>query len=601
MNAPFHPPLGMPPKAPMSMPAQDLRKAPPTAPLRRDGWRTQLARGFVFGITTLITAALGAVLYDWFQAEGLQWVELGVMVCGLFAAFWIALSVATAILGCLPRRALLPDQGGPLDVAIVQPIYGEAPQPIVTAIEALLRQLTERETPHRFTYYCLSDTREPAKVVTERLALADLAQRLPGVAVHYRHRAQNHRFKVGNIEDWVTQWGGAHEAMLVLDADSVMTAESVLLMADMMATRPRLGLVQSIPRLLEGTTIFGRMQAFSNAVYGTTLARGLALWAGSAANYWGHNALIRVAAFARAAGLPNLPGRRPFGGVILSHDFVEAALLRRAGWRICFLPQAIGSFETTPQSVIGHVLRDQRWCQGNLQHLRLLGVRGLHPISRMHMFQGAMAYLTSVVWFVLMGLWVLIGTGQGDGAIQYFSETNPLFPAWPEMELVSRILIVSLTYGMLIAPKLMGAMTVCLGDPSLRSVGGWRRFWLSVLIEVVLSVLLAPMMMVQHMVAVGRTLLGFDTGWKTAVTRQGLFTCIRFHALEMVLGLVMCGLFIAGALTMWLVPVAVSLLLAPLLSWATATAPRWALRALKTPQDASGARAAAPQPKLARA
>ncbi len=601
MNAPFHPPLGMPPKAHLPMPPQDLHNAPPAAPLPRDGWRTQAARGFVFGMAALITAALGAVLYDWFQAEGLQWVEVGVMACGLFAAFWIALSVATAFLGCLPRKPLVPGGGAPHDIAIVQPIYGEAPQPIITAIEALLRQLTESETPHRFTYYCLSDTRDPAKVVAERLALADLAQRLPGVGVHYRHRAQNDRFKVGNIEDWVTQWGGAHHAMLVLDADSVMTAESVMLMADTMAARPRMGLVQSIPRLLEGSTIFGRMQAFSNTVYGTTLARGLALWAGSAANYWGHNALIRTTAFAGAAGLPNLPGRRPFGGVILSHDFVEAALLRRAGWQIHFLPQAVGSFEATPQSVIGHVLRDQRWCQGNLQHLRLLGIRGLHPISRMHMFQGAMAYLTSVVWFALMVLWVLIGTGQGDGAIQYFSETNPLFPAWPEMELVSRILIVSLTYGMLIAPKLMGAIMVCLGDPSLRGVGGWGRFWLSVLIEVVLSVLLAPTMMVQHIIAVGRTLLGFDTGWKPATTHQGLLTCLRFHALEMVLGLVMCGLFVAGALTVWLVPVAVSLLLAPVLSWATATAPQWALSVMKTPQSASGARTVPHQPKLARA
>lgn len=593
----------MPPEAPIDMPAQALWARPDAPRVPHDSWTVHAARTFVFGGALAITGALVAVLYDWFKMDGLQWVEAGVIACAMFAAFWIALSVATALLGCLPRRMPAHSAATPLDIAIVQPVYGEDMRPIIAAAQALLTGLRSTGHSHRFTYYCLSDTRDPAKFRAEAQAIAALSARMPGTQIHYRHRAENHRFKVGNIQDWVTRWGGAHDAMLVLDADSVMEPDSVVLMADTMAANARLGLVQSIPRLLDGTTLFGRLQAFANTVYGSTLARGLALWAGSAANYWGHNALIRTRAFAQAAGLPDLPGRRPFGGVILSHDFVEAALLRRAGWQVRFLPEAQGSFEATPQTAIEHILRDRRWCQGNLQHLRLLGATGLHPISRMHMFQGAMAYVASVVWFALMILWVLIGTGQGDGAIQYFSAANPLFPAWPEMELVSRILIVSLTYGMLIAPKLIGAAMVCARDISLRRAGGWPRFWGSVLIEIALSILLAPMMMIQHMLAVARTLMGFDTGWRPSASTNGLATCLRFHLLETIIGAAMCALFIAGTLTLWLLPIAICMLLAPILSWVTGMAPRWVHGILQTPQIAKpGPTQAAPRPAtLARA
>jgi len=461
MTAPFPEPQLMPPEAPLEMQVQDFGRAPvrapDTAPLPRDGLGVWLARFFVFGSGLLVAGLLGWVMHDWFKMDGITPVEGGIVLFGAFTAFWIALSVPSAILGCLPQRRAK-SEGGALDVAVLLPIYGEALTPIARNASALLRSLAVARTDHRFTLYVLSDTRDPARVLAEQRALARVIATSPGISIHYRHREVNTRFKAGKVADWVQRWGGAHEAMLMLDSDSVMEARTVIAMADEMAASPRLGLVQSVPQLLGARSLFARVQAFANTVYGTTLARGLGLWSGTAANYWGHNALIRVRAFADSAGLPDLPGKRPFGGVILSHDFVEAALLRRGGWHVSFLPEMGGSFEGTPPTLVAHAMRDRRWCQGNLQHLQLLTARGLHPLSRMHMAQGAMAYVMSLCWFALIVFWVLVGAGADDGAVRYFTDANPIFPVWPEMDVVSKLAIVVLIYGMLVAPKVIGAL-----------------------------------------------------------------------------------------------------------------------------------------------
>ena len=163
---------------------------------------------------------------------------------------------------------------------------------------------------------------------------------------------------------------------------------------------PAVALAQSLPRLLDAKSIFARVQQFASATYGGTLAAGIARVYGNQSSYWGHNAMIRTRAFARSAGLPDLPGRAPLGGMIMSHDFVEAALLCRAGWKVKLLPSETGSYEGTPQTLVDYCLRDQRWCQGNLQHLRVLSAKRLRPISRFQLFQGAMIYVAPFAWFL---------------------------------------------------------------------------------------------------------------------------------------------------------------------------------------------------------
>jgi membrane glycosyltransferase len=379
----------------------------------------------------------------------------------------------------------------------------------------------------------------------------------PSLAVAYRRRARNSDYKSGNIRHWVETQGSAHEAMLILDADSVMGAQTVLQMADRLAQERGLGLIQTIPRVLPGQTLWQGLQSFASEVYGVNMGRGFAVWTGMTGNFLGHNALVRTRAFAASAGLPHLPGRAPRGGVILSHDFVEAAMLRRAGWGVEMMPEADASFEDTPETLAGYLRRDRRWCQGNLQHLRLLATPGLHPLSRFHLLQGAMAYLSSVWWLALLVLWALPGQG---GAMPDMFAQNPLLPTWPNIPPVTQGAIAGLVGLTLIAPKLLGLVNHLwrYGAPQGKSA----QFCGMVLAEMMVSALLAPALMVHQVRAVLRTALGRDGGWMPHVAGQSDFTTLlRFHWLETGLGAVLLALALAGELSLWLMPVTVCLCL----------------------------------------
>src|SRR5262249_3693767 len=140
--------------------------------------------------------------------------------------------------------------------------------------------------------------------------------------IFYRHRANNEGRKAGNIGEWVRHFGGAYEQMIVLDADSLMPSDTMVRLVAAMERHPNVGIIQTRPTIVGARTLFARMQQFAGRVYGPPIAYGLAWWFGAEGNYWGHNAVIRVEAFAAGAGLPPLRGPRPFGGTILSHDFV---------------------------------------------------------------------------------------------------------------------------------------------------------------------------------------------------------------------------------------------------------------------------------------
>jgi len=347
------------------------------------------------------------------------------------------------------------------------------------------------------------------------------------------------------------------------DADSVMEPGTVRRMADLMSAEPGLGLIQAVPRVLPGETVWQRLQAFASEVYGVNLARGFSMWAGDDANFLGHNALVRTRAFAACAGLPHLPGRPPRGGVILSHDFVEAALIRRAGWGVRMLPEAAASFEATPATLPGYLRRDRRWCQGNMQHLRLLATPGLHPVSRFHLLQGAMAYLASLWWMTVLLLWAVSGQ---DGAMPRFFSDNPLMPDWPDHPMLSQAALVGLVVLVLLGPKLAGVVAH-LRDRR-PAPGQLPGFAVSVLAEIVLSIIIAPALMVHQVRAVLRTLAGIDGGWTPhAAGRPALRTLLRFHRTETCLGLGLLGLASIGHLTIWLLPVAMSLLLTVPVSW----------------------------------
>ncbi len=564
---------GMPPKQPLPRPIQDLRQpyhdgtAPGVTARRRVGcWRWA-----TFAPVAALTIAVGAVLTDWFALGGLSWLE-GVLI-GLISVtfFWISLSVSVASIGVLrllfrarPRR---PDASAPMNVALLMPIYNEDPSDVFGNAAAMLEELSTRRHPHRCTLFILSDTRDPEIAEKEQRALAMLVATTGG-QVHYRRRPHNTDKKVGNLADWVERWGGGYEAMLVLDADSLMSGEAILALIDELAADPSVGLIQSCPRLFGAETLFGRVQQFATTIYGAALAEGLATWSDREGNYWGHNAIIRTAAFASCAGLPRLDTLRAKDALILSHDFVEAGLLRRAGWGVRFLPRVSGSYEEVPPTLIDFVRRDRRWCQGNLQHLSLLGSRGFHAVTRFHLFHGAMSYLLSPAWFALIVIWAVIGTGQEQTVLSYFSGANPQV-IWPEMSHINSFFILLFMYGMLLAPKVFGALVVRQSGLRLKDLGGPGQFALSFTTEVVLSVLYAPILMVQQTVAVARTALGFRETWSPQArrgTQYGPATLLRFHLLETLTGAALIAGMAFGVVSLWLLPIAVSLSLAVPLS-----------------------------------
>lgn len=567
MTAAFRLPLSKsaPAHSPLAMPDQSFDAAftDPQAPGIRTARSVRAIRIAVLTLPFGVTLSLGWVGLGWFMVDGtLAVTEAALVAVTVFAFYWVALSVATAALGLFwrPRQQAEPLHG--LTVAVLLPMFGEpAAQTIGNAVN-LLADLGSRGR-HRFALYVLSDTRDPAAAQVELAEVKAALVAHPNLDLHYRRRETNADYKSGNIRDWVTSQGQHHDAMLVLDADSVMSAASVHRLADRLATSPGVGLIQTVPRVLGGHSLWQRLQSFASEVYGTNLGRGFAMWTGAEGNFLGHNALIRTRAFAASAGLPHLPGRAPRGGVILSHDFVEAALIRRAGWGVLMLPEAVDSFEETPATLPGYLRRDRRWCQGNMQHLRLLATPGLHAISRFHLLQGAMAYLSSVWWMALLALWAVSGNG---GALPDPFLSNPFMPVWPDLPPISQAALTATVGLMLLGPKLLGIVAHLRdnGCPPRRLPG----FLLSVLVELALSVLLAPALMVHQVRAVLRTLAGFDGGWMPHLAgRPSLATLFRFHLTETVLGAVLLALFCLGRVDIWLLPVAVSLLLTCPVSW----------------------------------
>ncbi|WP_179379972.1 glucans biosynthesis glucosyltransferase MdoH [Jannaschia marina] len=564
----------MPPQAPIAHPRQNLsrqfrdRQAPPLSPD---------ADAALWRLGTFLPAAIGTVallwaFLSWFANDGTSWAEalLAVLIGAGF--FWIALTFVTVLAGSGALLRRHGDETGavtPLDVALLIPVHEEAPWDVFGNAAAMLERLEAAPGAHRWSLYILSDTRSAEGAAQEKAAFEALRARLPQVRVWYRRRERNTDRKVGNLAQWVEGWGGAHDAMLVLDADSLMSAQAIRALADTMGRDPTAGLIQSFPQLIGARSLFARSQQFANAIYGVALAEGLARWTGREGNYWGHNAIIRLKAFAASAGLPHVRGLRGRDNLILSHDFVEAGLLRRAGWSVRFLPRLRGSYEETPPTLIDHVIRDRRWCKGNLQHLGLLGTRGLHSLSRFHMFHGAMGYLLSPLWFLLLTLWAVIGVSEDRSIINYFSPENPTIPNWPEMSPVNHVWLMVTMYALLLAPKIVGASALIASGMPVSRMGGGLRFVVSLLAEIAVSIAYAPILMVQQTMAVTSALTGRALDWAPQVRaggRRGWGTLLRFHAFETVLGALLLLGMVTGYVSFWLIPIMASLLLAAPLS-----------------------------------
>uniref|UniRef100_UPI003F9B4309 glucans biosynthesis glucosyltransferase MdoH n=1 Tax=Rhodoblastus sp. TaxID=1962975 RepID=UPI003F9B4309 len=304
------------------------------------------------------------------------------------------------------------------------------------------------------------------------------------------------------------------------------------------------------------------------------IADGLSCWMGRDGNYWGHNAIIRTQAFADHCGLPHLKGRPPFGGHILSHDFVEAALIRRAGYSVYMLPSLGGSFEESPPSLIDVASRDRRWCQGNLQHIRVLPAKGLHPASRQHFITGVMGYMASPLWMAQLLVGILLVFQTSHIRTEYFPKNFTLFPIWPRFDAERSLELFEVTMAMLLAPKFFGLILAVVDGPTRRGAGGAIRLTFSTLFEVLMSALLAPIMMMIQTGHVLHILFGFDTGWDAQRRDDGSIPfndIVRRHRSHVTLGVVslIAGLLISPSLVAWMSPTIAGLILAFGLSWAS--------------------------------
>lgn len=566
----------MPPTAPLVMPAQSFAE---TGKLRvmASAWTPVdlLWRLSAFIPTFFITAILSISVGRYLALGGVGALEGVVLALVTLTFVWLVFSVNTACLGAL-RVALVrtPENQiaryhAPRDIALLMPVYSEAAWDVFGNASAMLKELANDPNGDTYTLFILSDTRDGTLAAQEERAFAALqAEYYPNKVAYYRRRAENTDKKVGNITDWIENWGAAYEAMVVLDADSLMSGAAIRQLAQAMADDPDAGLIQSRPELIGAQTLFGRIQQFSNSVYGWLSAEGVTSWSQHEGNYWGHNAIIRTRAFAESARMPYLRGPGGKKSLILSHDFIEAGLLRRAGWAVRLLPRVDGSYEETPQTLIDYAMRDRRWCHGNMQHLRLLATRGFHVISRVHLLQGALAFLMSPAWLAVVILWSFVGMAPMAPTV-YFSASNPLIPIWPEQQLDVAWIYLLIVYGMLLFPKVVGAIIFGLRRDTRAAYGFSVTYVGSIMFELILSVLYAPILMVQTTIATLFALTGRVPNWTPQNRSSAGYTwaqTLRFHWVETVFGTILLGAVVYGQASMLILPIAFSLIAAVPLS-----------------------------------
>lgn len=572
-----------PPESRLVMPVQSFRswkasdRRKPTRP--RDWTTPWLKRLFVFGGGMALTGYGAWEMYSVVSVSRTTSLQYALLVLFTVNFSWIALAFTSALLGFF---GLLFGKGltGRVEslqhpTVVVMPIYNESTARTFAALTAIRESVEATGLGAHFDYFIVSDTTNPDVWVAEERAFLALRERLgPDARVYYRHRPKNHHRKAGNIADFVTRWGGHYEHMVVLDADSLMTGTCIVRLAAAMEADPDSGIIQSLPLIINRNTFFARLQQFAARVYGPVIATGLAMWSGRDGNYWGHNAIIRTKAFADHCGLPDLKGKPPFGGHVLSHDFVEAALMRRAGWSVYMLPELTGSYEESPPSLIDISVRDRRWCQGNLQHSRILGAKGFVWSTRQHFATGIMGYLASPFWLMQLVVGILIVLQVNYARPEYFTQEFTLFPVWPRFDPERALNLFALTMAILLAPKGFGLILTLMDGKMRRAGGGTFRLILSALLEILFSAFFAPIMMLIQSGSVFQILLGRDTGWNPQRRDDGsipLKDIIRRHRTHTALGAIagVSAFMIATSLFAWMSPTIVGLLLAIPLSWAS--------------------------------
>jgi len=563
---------------------------------RRLPWtRVALRRRLLLGLLVLVPTIIASeFMANVLPHQGRTWLE--VTIAAFFGALfgWISIGFWTAMLGfvTLVRRrdrfaitSLEPSGGDPPAVpaegvltAIVMPICEEPVERVFAGLGAIHRSLERAGALERFHFFVLSDSADPSAAVKEEEAWFDWCRAVGGFGrIFYRRRKVRLERKSGNVADFCRRWGRRYRYMVMLDADSLMTGETVVRLVELMERHPGVGMIQTAPAAVNRSSLFARVQQFASRVYGPMFAAGLHYWQLGDGQYWGHNTIIRVEPFMDHCALPRLPGREPLGGEILSHDFVEAALMGRAGWSLWLAYDLGGSYEETPSTLLEEMKRDRRWCQGNLQHLRLLFTEGLFGAHRALFLNGALSYMSALLWFVFLTLSTVEAVEHALREPEYFPHGASLFPDWPIWRPDWALWLLAVIAMILFLPKILSVVLIVLKRRSARAFGGVLRLSLGVLLEILLSSLLAPIRMVFHSRFVLLNLLGRTVGWRSQ-GREEITTswreALRHHGLDSLFASAWgAGLFwLSPGYFWWVTPVIGALILSVPLSVYTSRA-----------------------------
>lgn len=558
--------------------------------------------GLVAGQTALATYFMTKVL----PYHGTDPLEIAVLALFAILFSWVSAGFWTAMMGFLVLakggdRHLISRSAavdGPIAeearTAVIMPICNEDVNRVFAGLRATYESMERTGELARFDFFVLSDSGDPDLRTAETDAWMETCRAVNGFGrIFYRWRRHRVKRKTGNVADFCRRWGSAYRYMVVLDADSVMSGECLTTLVKLMEGNPGAGIIQTAPLAVGRETMYARVQQFSTRVYGPLFTAGLHYWQLGESHYWGHNAIIRILPFMEHCALAPLPGKGPLAGEILSHDFVEAALMRRAGWGVWIAYDLEGSYEELPPNLLDEVKRDRRWCQGNLMNFRLWMKQGFHAVHRAVFLTGVMAYLSAPLWFLFLVLSTIMLAKHALVPPEYFTQPYQLFPTWPEWHPEKALALFSATATLLFLPKVASVLLLMKDS---RNYGGPLRLVASMLIEVVMSALLAPVRMLFHTKFVAAAYSGWGITWKSPPREDAETTwgeAFRRHGMHTLLGLAWGGLvlWLDPNFVWWLLPIVGSLAFSiPLSVWLSRVSFGRALRRARlfvTPEEAT--------------
>ena len=446
-------------------------------------------RQIVFGLNVVTYFAMLWVASLVLGAGGWTWVDVILFICFALGTPWTVLGFWNALIGLwvlhfkggamaeVAPYAPAGDQPTPLGIktAIFMTVRNEDPGRAILRLKTVKASVDGTGEGAQFSYFVLSDTNDPAVAAAEERAVEAWKAADPdGDRIVYRRREQNTAFKAGNVHDFCERWGKDYALMLPLDADSLMAGPEIVRMVRMMQAHPRIGILQSLVVGMPSSSGFARIFQFGMRHGMRAYTMGQAWWVGDCGPFWGHNALVRIKPFHEQCGLPVLSGKPPLGGHVLSHDQVEATLMRKAGYEVRVLPEERGSWEENPPTMLEFAQRDVRWCQGNMQYIKLLNLPGLYPMSRFQLVWAILMFIGIPAWTLMIAL-LPVAAWQARGIAD--------FP----VNLAIGLYITFFT--MYLMPKIAGLIDAMLTRGGVARYGGWLRFIAGAAIELVFSFL----------------------------------------------------------------------------------------------------------------